>query len=46
MGQVFKADCPCGFESRDLDVGRGIMAADSRGMPVACPQCHIVWVED
>ncbi|MBU4200307.1 MAG: hypothetical protein KKE37_08610 [Verrucomicrobia bacterium] len=44
MGEIFKAECPCGFKSRDLYVGRGMMNAHPYGVPVACPQCHIVWV--
>jgi DNA-binding XRE family transcriptional regulator len=46
MGDIFKAECPCGFKSRDLFVGCGMMDTDACGMPVACPQCHSVWVED
>ena len=46
MGQILRGECPCGFKSRDLWVGCRMMDTDACGMPVACPQCHIVWVED
>ena len=45
VGQILQAECPCGFKSRDLYVGCGMIGGVC-GVPVACPQCHIVWVED
>lgn len=46
MGELYKAECSCGFKSRDLWVGCGMMDTDACGLPVACPQCHDIWVED
>jgi ribosomal protein L37AE/L43A len=45
MGSMFIGECPCGFKSRDLNIGCGmIIRADL--MPVACPGCHALRVED
>jgi len=46
MGEIFKAECPCGFKSRDLFVGCGMMDSHHCNVPLACPDCHVVWVED
>ena len=46
MGDIFQAECPCGFKSRELYVGGGMKDSTMDGVPVACPQCHVVWVED
>lgn len=46
MGDIFQAECPCGFKSRELYVGGGMKDSTLDGVPVACPQCHVVWVED
>lgn len=46
MGTIFRAECPCGFKSRNLFVGCGIMDTGRYAVPVACPQCHLVWVVD
>jgi ribosomal protein L37AE/L43A len=45
MGTIFTSECPCGFKSRDLHVGCGMVDTGADALPVACPQCHVVWVE-
>ena len=46
MGQILRGECPCGFKSRDLFTGCGRMDQEACAMPVACPVCHVLWVED
>ena len=45
MGDILKAECSCGFNVSDLQVGCGIMVKHAL-LPVACPQCHALWTED
>lgn len=46
MGDMLKAECPCGFKSRELLVGCGMADPNYWGLLVACPQCHVIRVED
>ncbi len=46
MGDIFTAKCQCGFKSRELTVGRGMMHAHPYYLPVACPACHVIWTVD
>jgi len=46
MGKILTGECPCGFRSRDLNVGCGMEHSDYYGVPVACSKCHRLWIED
>lgn len=42
MGQIYRAECACGFESDDLGVGCGMMDYNRCRVLAACPACHSI----
>ena len=46
MGYILKGECPCGFSSKELFVGGGEMDVNYCAIPVACPKCARLWVEN
>ena len=44
MGEIFQAECGCGYRSGVLAVGCGMADMNRYNVPVACPVCHSVRV--
>jgi hypothetical protein len=42
MGTIYKADCPCGYESSELFEGCGRAGIDSCYELASCEHCHII----
>lgn len=46
MGAIVKGLCSCGYESRELDIGGGMMPGSGDRVPVCCPDCSSMWAAD
>lgn len=45
MGQIYNAECSCGFVAQELYIGFGMINTQVFAVPAACPQCQSLSLE-